>query len=121
MSYEFYKIIHLVSIMTLFFSFGGVLVLRYAGLPLQGKPKTMAFMLHGIALLALLVSGFGLLAKMGLMATLPGWAQGKLLIWVLLGAGISLVKRKGNLGWPLVILILGLGLTAAILAVTKPF
>jgi hypothetical protein len=121
MSLEFYKILHLLGLMTLFFSFGGALILGYAGVPFQGRSKTMIMMLHGIALLLILITGFGMAAKMGYMSHLPGWIQGKLAIWVLLAGGIVLVKRKGSIGWPLVILILGLGTTAAILAVTKPF
>lgn len=121
MSYEFYKVLHMLGIMTLFFSFGSALVLGYAGVPFQGRAKTMAMITHGVGSLLILITGFGMAAKLGYMAHLPAWLQGKLLIWVLLGAGIALVKRKGRLGWPLAILILGFGLTASILAITKPF
>ena len=121
MSLEFYKILHMLGLMTLFFSFGGGLILGYAGVPFQGRAKTMIMMLHGIALLLILITGFGMAAKLGYMSHLPGWIQGKLAIWVILGAAVTLVKRKGNVGWPLVILLLGLGTTAAIFAITKPF
>lgn len=121
MSFQFYKILHLVALMSLFFSFGGALVLAYAGTPLVGRAKKMTMILHGVSLVVILVSGFGMAARLGYMSHLPGWVHGKIAIWVLLGAGIALVRRKGNLGWPLVVLILGLGTTAAILAVTKPF
>jgi hypothetical protein len=121
MSYEFYKIVHMLGLMCLFFGMGGLLVSVYAGVQIQGRAKKMSFMLHGIGLLLLLVGGFGMAAKMGLMGHLPGWVHAKLAIWVLLGGGITLAKRKGSIGWPVAILLLGLGLTAAILAVTKPF
>ena len=121
MTYEFYKILHLLGIMTLFFGFGGVLVASYAGVQLQGKAKSMAFMTHGLGLLLILFGGFGMAAKLGLMAHLPGWIHAKIAIWVILGAGIALARRKGSIGWPVAILLLGLGLTAAVIAVLKPF
>ncbi|MNY68171.1 hypothetical protein D3C86_2058890 [compost metagenome] len=55
------------------------------------------------------------------MAQLPPWVHAKLLIWVLLGAGIAVVKRKGTIGWPLTVLLIGLGGTAAFIAINKPF
>lgn len=121
MSYEFYKVIHLLGLMTLFFSFGGILVASFAGVTLNGKAKTMAMVTHGVGLLLIIVSGFGLAARLGFMAQLPGWVQAKIGIWVLLGAGVALAKRKGSIGWPVAILLLGLGMTAAYLAVNKPF
>ncbi|MNU11386.1 hypothetical protein D3C72_2591960 [compost metagenome] len=60
-------------------------------------------------------------ARLGYMAQLPSWVHAKLLIWVLLGAGIAVVKRKGTIGWPLTVLLLGLGGTAAFIAINKPF
>ncbi len=121
MPLEFYKMIHLLGLMCLFFGFGGVLVSAYAGVPLQGKAKSMAFLTHGLGLLLLLLGGFGMAAKMGILGHLPGWIHAKLLIWVLLGGGIALAKRKGSIGWPLAVLFLGLGLTAAYIALMKPF
>lgn len=121
MSYEFYKIMHLTGLACLFFGFGGLLVAAYAGVTLNSKARAMSFATHGIGLLLLLVGGFGMLAKLGLMAQMPGWVYAKLGIWVLMGAGVSVVKRKGYIGWPVAILLLGLGTTAAYLAITKPF
>ncbi|WP_413292948.1 hypothetical protein ACLSU7_16245 [Bdellovibrio sp. HCB185ZH] len=121
MTFEFYKILHMLGLITLFFGFGGLLVTSYAGITLNAKARMMSFATHGMGLLFLLIGGFGMLAKMGIMKQLPGWALAKLGIWVLMGAGISIVKRKGHIGWPIAILLFGLGTTAAILAITKPF
>lgn len=112
---------HLSGLICLFFGFGGLLVMSYAGVTPQGKAKMMGFATHGLGLLFLLVGGFGMLAKMGLMAQLPGWVTSKIIIWLLLGAGISLVKRKGHIGWPVATLLIVLGTTAAVLAINKPF
>lgn len=121
MSYEFYKILHLVGLMIMFFGFGGVVVSAFAGIPLQGKSKAMAFITHGIGLLFILVSGFGMAARLGLVAQLPGWVHAKIGIWVLMGLAISLAKRKGKIGWPVAVLLFGIGCTAAYIAILKPF
>lgn len=121
MPYEFYKVMHLLGLIALFLGFGGVLVNAYAGQTLVGSAKKMAFILHGVGLLLILVSGFGMAARLGLVSGLPGWIHAKLTIWVLLGAGIAVAKRKGAIGWPIAILLMGLGTTAAYIAINKPF
>jgi hypothetical protein len=121
MSYQFYKVIHLLGLMLLFFGFGGLLVAAYAKVELKKHARIMAFACHGLGLLFIFVSGFGMAAKLGFMAALPTWVLAKIGIWLVLGISISLVKRKGYIGWPVAALILGLGTTAAFIAVNKPF
>jgi hypothetical protein len=121
MSYEFYKIVHLIGLMLLFFGLSGALTLKMAGAPFQGTVKKMAFITHGIGLALLLIAGFGMAARMGMMGNLPGWVYAKLCVWLVLGGSIALAKRKGQIGWPLMILFVGLGATAAWLAIMKPF
>jgi len=120
MSYESYKILHLLGHFTLFFALGGMLIATYSGIQLKPKAKMMVFATHGIATLLILITGFAMAGKLHVMKEMPSWLQGKILIWVLLAVSISLVKRKGQIGWPLVVLILGLGTTAAYLALIKP-
>lgn len=121
MTYEFYKVLHMLGLMTLFFGFGGLLIATFSGVALQPKARGMAFATHGLGLLLIFISGFGMAGKLGLMKDMPHWLQGKMVIWLLLAVCISLVKRKGRIGWPITILLLGLGTTAAFLAVNKPF
>jgi len=121
MSYEFYKIMHLAGLMFLFFGLSSALTLKMAGVSFTGNIKKMAFITHGIGLLLMLVAGFGLAARLGMMGGLPGWVYAKLVIWFLLGGGIALAKRKGQIGWPLMLVFVGLGVCAAWLAITKPF
>ncbi len=103
------------------FGFGGLLVAAYARVELKKPARIMAFVGHGVGLLFILISGFGMAARLGMMTELPGWVKAKVGLWLVLGLMISLVKRKGYIGWPVAILIWGLGTTAAILAITKPF
>lgn len=121
MTYEFYKILHFTGIMLLFFGLSTALTLKMAGAAFTGSVKKMAFLTHGIGLFLLILGGFGLLARLGFRGNIPAWALAKLGIWLLLGGAISLAKRRGQIGWPLMVLFIGLGTTAAWLATTKPF
>lgn len=120
--YEFYKVLHITGLILVFSGIAGVFFPALAGQPLQGKHKRFVFITHGVGLLFMLVSGFGLLARLGIAQNgLPPWIHAKLLIWVLLGGAIALAKRKAQIGWPLFILFVGIGMTAAIIAIHKPF
>jgi hypothetical protein len=77
---------------------------------------------HGIALLLILVGGFGMLARLGLASGgLPGWIWAKLVIWMLFGALAALPYRRPQLARPVFLTLPLLGLAAAWLALTKPF
>ncbi len=121
MSYEIYKIIHLVAIVLLFSGLVGLLTVQMSGGVIAGKVKSMVFISHGVGLTVLLISGFGLAARLGLTSGLPGWIYAKLAIWLILGGAISLVKRKGLIGWPLFISLIAIFTITAIIAILKPF
>lgn len=121
MSYQFYKVLHMLGFMILFFGFGGLLMAAYSKVQLSKGARIMGFATHGIGLLLVLISGFGMAAKLGYMSQFPAWLQTKIGIWLVLGIAISLVKRKGYIGWPVAILLWGLGTTAAFIAINKPF
>lgn len=122
MPYEFYKVLHITGLILVFSGIAGVFFPVLAGHPLEGKNKRFAFITHGIGLLLMFVSGFGLLARLGIAKDgLPHWIYAKLVIWLFLGGAIALAKRKGQIGWPLFVLFVGVGITAAIIAVIKPF
>ena len=91
------------------------------GTILTPNVRKLVFISHGVGILFVLVSGFGLLARLGLTQNIPGWVFGKLTIWVILGAAVALVKRKGHIGWPIFLLLIALFAAAAYLAVVKPF
>ena len=121
MSYEFYKIIHLTGIVLLFCGLVGLLTLKMAGAEVTGKVKKLVFVAHGIGAFLVLLGGFGLLARLNLAQNIPNWAYAKILIWLIAGGSIALVKRKGQLGWPIFIGLMALFVTAAWLAILKPF
>ncbi|MEZ4382500.1 MAG: hypothetical protein R3A79_14280 [Nannocystaceae bacterium] len=119
MSYEFYKALHILGIALLFLSLGGL-----AGHALNGgtketnKGRGLMVASHGIALLLILVAGFGMLAKMGGSSMLPGWIHPKLLIWLLMGAALMPLQRKPELAKPLWFLLPILAMAAGYLALT---
>lgn len=121
MSYEFYKITHIIGILMVFTGLMGIVALRMVGTELPPRPRRLFMIFHGLGLLVALVAGFGLAARLNYMAALPTWVWVKIGVWIVLGAGLTVAKRKGALGAPVVISFLALGGFAAWLAITKPF
>ena len=121
MSYETYKVIHIIGILFLFIGLSTIAILSFTKQLGFAQGKMIGFATHGLGLFLMLLSGFGMAARLGLMANLPGWLFGKIAVWVLLGLAISLVKRKPQWIFANLLLIVVLGGTAATLAIFKPF
>lgn len=116
-----YKAIHILSIMLLFTALGGLLLAARASVQ-TGVSRKLAGITHGIALVLILVSGFGALAKIGLSnpAIWPGWLWTKVLIWLALGAVIVLIRRAPRTAPALWWLLPVLGGIAGYLALANP-
>ncbi len=121
MSYEFYKIMHLLGLVLLFSGLVGLLTVKMTGGKVEGSTKSLVFASHGIGLVLLLVGGFGLMARLQLTQAMPNWIYVKLAVWLFMGGAIGLVKRKGHIGWPLFLSLILFFLIAAYFAVYKPF
>jgi hypothetical protein len=122
-SYEVYKVLHLLGVVCVFAALGGVAVHAANGGQRQGNTlRRVVSALHGLGLLVILIAGFGLLARLELVAGgLPMWVYGKLALWLVAGALLVIPYRRpaaarGTLmfGLPL------LGAIAAWLAIYKP-
>jgi hypothetical protein len=113
MSKEFYNIMHFAGLIFLFLGLGGILLSYATGNVLKKKIKVLAYACHGVGLTLLLVSGFGLLARLGLVQGLPSWVYVKLLIWTFFGLALSIARKKAQWTLTLIILFVGLGTTAA--------
>lgn len=111
MSLQTYHFLHLIGLICVFIGFGGLL-------SSEGARKAMKW--HGIGLVISLVSGFGMLAKMGIMGSMPVWVWIKIALWLVLGFLPVLAKRR-VLSAPLVVLIAVIvGAVLAYLGYFKP-
>lgn len=119
--YEFYKVLHVVGIMLLFCGLGGVLFSFAMQKNVPGKWKALSFVTHGLGMLFILVGGFGMAARLGMVSGLPNWIYAKLIIWGLLGLSVSLAKRKAQYGLILIGVFTLLGFAGTYFAVYKPF
>ncbi len=112
----FYKVVHVVSVMVVFLSLGGLISAARSG---DVESRRLAGMTHGLALLVAFISGFALLGKLAL--GFPAWVMVKIGIWLVLGGILVAIRKqpqKTALWWTAVSL---LGLVAAWLALYKPF
>jgi len=97
MSYEFYKVLHLLGLALVVLSLGGIIHHVINGGTKESDTFRKGTMItHGVGLLLLLVAGFGMLAKMGIY-TPPAWAIGKIVIWLALGAFVAIAYKKAAL------------------------
>lgn len=118
MSYQFYKILHVFSVVLLFTSLG---TLAASGSAAGGGLRRLAKIAHGVALTIIFVAGFGLLARLGMFGAIPLWAWVKIVLWLLLGLSVLPLRRKPEWTVKLWIAIVAIGGSAAWLAIQKPF
>lgn len=119
MSYEFYKWVHMLGIFCLFASLAAIWGLHYPNRATDKKERRPLALIHGFGMVFVLISGFGMLARLHL--GMQGWVYGKLLIWVAMGGTIALARRKPKLGIKLICGWVVLGALAAYLGIFKPF
>ncbi len=118
MSYDFYRVLHVVGIILLFTSLGTVAAIGAAG---DHRLRKLAVAAHGVAVAILLIAGFGLLAKLKMFGAFPVWVWFKLGIWLLLALAVVPLRRKPEWSAVLWLVMPVLGAVAAWLAVIKPF
>lgn len=96
MSYEFYKVLHVVGIMLVFLSLGGATLHAANGGTREVNPsRKVVAALHGLGMLLLIVAGFGMLARISQMSSgIPHFVYPKLLVWLVLGAAPAILSRK---------------------------
>ena len=121
-SYEAYKVLHLLAVMLLFVTFGGLAIYVAAGGTRAANPhRKLIAALHGTATFLILLAGFGLLARLGMVrGGFPLWVWLKLGIWLVLGFAVVLPYRRPALARPLFLLYPVLGALAAWAAIYKP-
>lgn len=119
--FTFYKVVHLLGVVMLFTALGGtVLHALNGGSRESNAGRALVGALHGISLLLILIGGFGMLARLGLINGWPGWVHAKLAIWVLLPLLGWLGARKPQYSRITMVLMPVVGGVAAWLAIYKP-
>ena len=99
---SFYKVLHLFGIMLMLSALGAAIAGAGEASP---RLKKLAGIAHGVALLIVLVGGFGMLARLGMGSGWPLWVWLKLVIWLIFGAATVFVRKAGEkAGWLLVAL-----------------
>ena len=117
MSYEFYKILHVFSALLLMTSLG----VLAAALSPADRLRRLAGVAHGIALVLLLVAGFGLAARLQMFGNLPLWVYLKIGLWLLFGLAVVPLRRKPEWSLGIWVLLPVMASIAAWLAISKPF
>ncbi|MEX2609194.1 MAG: hypothetical protein WEA24_04550 [Gemmatimonadota bacterium] len=122
MPYQIYKLIHLLGIFVVVTTLAVASMHLLRGGTRADFPRRRALgITHGVASFLILLGGFGMLARLGIVhGGLPGWILLKLGIWVLLSGALTLALRATAgaravlIGTPL------LALLAAAIAIYKP-
>lgn len=116
MNPQVFRIIHIVSVLLLFYAFGA---LSGIGKPSE-NPKASSGRgfkaLHGIALFLILLTG--LAQMMALKTGFAPWIHVKLGVWLLLGAALPLVTRKPQWRswiWLVLLALAAVAVTAAVM------
>ncbi len=119
MPFEFYKVLHIFGLLLTFSGLLALIFVRWNETEPKEQVRKFAMITHGVGLVIMLVSGFGMLAKTGLMSSLPTWAYIKMVIWLLVGGAIALAKRSKNaaISYSLIVALVTI---AAYTAVYKP-
>ncbi len=120
MDYPTLRIIHLTGLALTFMGLAGVLASKAAS-EVVFKKRWIFHLSHGIGLLLLVVSGFALASQLGVANPAPGWLKAKFVIWLLAGGAMVLATRFSRFAGLVLIFFAGLVLTAAWLAIYKPF
>lgn len=123
MSYVTYKLIHFFGIFAMLVALAatGMHVLR-GGTRADNPYRRVLAVAHGISAFLILLGGFGMLARLGVMhGALPVWVYLKLLIWLTLAAAMALPYRGRAYARTLLIALPLLTLAGAAVALLKPF
>lgn len=122
MDYGVYKILHILGLALTFAGLGGRALAARGGLNRTTDPnRGVAAALHGVGLFLLLLGGFGMLARLGLAAAMPGWIHAKLTLWLVLGGVVAIPYRKPGAALPVLGVAVALAGVAAWIAAAKPF
>ncbi|NIP38346.1 MAG: hypothetical protein GWO07_05585 [Candidatus Dadabacteria bacterium] len=117
--YETYKVLHIAGVFFLLFSLSSYLIIVNSN---TEKFRKLSAIMHGISMFIVLLGGFGLLARLGIIhgSDWPVWVWIKLVIWIVMGAMLIFIKKFHSLSKILWFTVPILAIIAAYLAVYQP-
>ena len=111
MSLQTYHFLHLIGLILVFVGYGGLL-------SSEGAKKAMKW--HGIGLVISFISGFAMLAKLGIAWPFPTFVWVKIALWLVLGFLPVLSKRRVLSPQVVVMLAMVVGAVLAYIGYFKP-
>lgn len=120
LSLAFYKVAHIIGIVIVMSALGGAALLAMTGVPAY---RRMLAVLHGLGAFLILVGGFGMLARLGIIQgdSFPAWLWVKIAVWGIIAVALFVPRRRPSLAGPLLFSLPVLGGLAAYMAIYKPF
>ncbi|CAN5741356.1 hypothetical protein BH23GEM6_BH23GEM6_07430 [soil metagenome] len=121
-SYQFYNLVHIIGLVLLMIGLTGIFLNTNAQRT-DRMGRRVPFLFHGLGVFLILLGGFGMLARLGIVhgASWPGWIWVKVAVWALLAIAALLPLRFPRTALPLLLLLPMLGGLAAYMAIYKPF
>jgi hypothetical protein len=123
MPYIVYKLIHFFGIAAIVAALAASAMHVAAGGTRATNPyRRPLAVTHGIASFLILLGGFGMLARLGIMhGGLPGWIWAKLAIWIVVSAALVAVYRGSRFARLVLVALPLLVVLSAAVALYKPF
>ena len=123
MPYQLYKLIHFLGIFMIMVVLAAACMHVIRGGTRADNPNRRGIgIAHGVGSFLILLGGFGMLARLGVMhGSLPGWIYAKLVIWLVASGSIALAYRGPGIARTLLMVLPLLGVLAAYFALYKPF
>ena len=119
---DLYEIIHVIGMAMLFVAIGGVAVhAANGGTKTNSATRRLVSIVFGVGSFLILLGGFGMMARLGLVRGMPpAWLIVKMLIWLLLSGIVLLPYRRPALARPFLLLLPLLAGLAVYMALYKP-
>jgi hypothetical protein len=122
-SLAFYKVVHLLGVAMVMVSLAGAAVAAVSGEGFARSPfRRLLSIMHGVSGLLVLVGGFGMLARLGVMhgSGFPGWIWVKLVLFFVIGGSLLVPRYFPSLAKPFLVVLPLLVALAAYVAIYKP-
>ncbi|MEX2570266.1 MAG: hypothetical protein WD737_03105 [Gemmatimonadota bacterium] len=126
LSHQFYNLVHIVGLVLLMSALGGMALSASSaasgGTRGSKGMRRVIFGLHGLGVFLVLLGGFGMMARLGIVqgTSWPGWVWVKTVVWGVLAVAAFLPYRFPRTALPLLLLLPVLGGLAAYMAIYKP-